>query len=390
MSLTLPKECLLIFLPAIEVLNLLPGRRAKGERPSRSLSHNAKQEEAALRLMLERREAELREAMKLRHSFTTLLHALRGDMEQFLESTDMDLSGRRRLNEAETALGEHVTGGVVQSWRTVQKKLQDALSEGPPAEETDHYKLLVQLETELAESQQLVRFQQQLLQDSVASPLPSELSDSYFLEEWERLQMSWEEFDRQRRTFEKERQAFTDAAIRLSRERCDFGRQKASLVKQMFVCDSPLFGQRASRRESSSFNYSVLGPINISGCLPFTPSSTESGNAAVPEERLPSTPELYSALGLSYHYRSVGPQRTRVSSLTHDADLQGTPLQPLPCLLFYLSILGPERSTTNLRPGSKAWTGERTRLGLPTWTGRCSSTQMMRKAAVHFISSFLT
>lgn len=38
--------------------------------------------EAALRLMLERREAELREAMKLRHSLTTLLHALRVDMEQ--------------------------------------------------------------------------------------------------------------------------------------------------------------------------------------------------------------------------------------------------------------------------------------------------------------------
>lgn len=31
--------------------------------------------------MLERREAELREAMKLRHSLTTLLHALRVDME---------------------------------------------------------------------------------------------------------------------------------------------------------------------------------------------------------------------------------------------------------------------------------------------------------------------
>lgn len=32
--------------------------------------------------MLERREAELREAMKLRHSLTTLLHALRVDMER--------------------------------------------------------------------------------------------------------------------------------------------------------------------------------------------------------------------------------------------------------------------------------------------------------------------
>lgn len=31
---------------------------------------------------MERREAELREAMKLRHSLTTLLHALRVDMEQ--------------------------------------------------------------------------------------------------------------------------------------------------------------------------------------------------------------------------------------------------------------------------------------------------------------------
>lgn len=32
--------------------------------------------------MLERREAELREAMKLRHSLTTVLHALRVDMER--------------------------------------------------------------------------------------------------------------------------------------------------------------------------------------------------------------------------------------------------------------------------------------------------------------------
>lgn len=40
-----------------------------------------RQEEAALRLVLERREAELRRAMKLRHRLTTLLHALRLNME---------------------------------------------------------------------------------------------------------------------------------------------------------------------------------------------------------------------------------------------------------------------------------------------------------------------
>lgn len=46
------------------------------------LPSTRRREEAALRLMLERREAELREAMKLRHGLTTLLHAVRVDMEQ--------------------------------------------------------------------------------------------------------------------------------------------------------------------------------------------------------------------------------------------------------------------------------------------------------------------
>lgn len=36
----------------------------------------------------------------------------------------------KTLYEAEVALGEHVTGGVVQSWRTVRRRLGDVLSEG--------------------------------------------------------------------------------------------------------------------------------------------------------------------------------------------------------------------------------------------------------------------
>lgn len=36
----------------------------------------------------------------------------------------------KRLDQAEVALGDHVTGGVVQSWRRVQKRLGDILSEG--------------------------------------------------------------------------------------------------------------------------------------------------------------------------------------------------------------------------------------------------------------------
>lgn len=35
-----------------------------------------------------------------------------------------------RLDQAEVALGDHVTGGVVQSWRQVQRRLGDVTSEG--------------------------------------------------------------------------------------------------------------------------------------------------------------------------------------------------------------------------------------------------------------------
>ncbi|KAM3622693.1 uncharacterized protein V6R79_002077 [Siganus canaliculatus] len=299
--------------PAIEVLNVPSRGRGKREPPSKSFRSAPKREEATLRVMLERREAELREAMKLRHSLTTLLHALRVDMERTLsEAADVPEEAQpepRSLDQAEVVLGEHVTGGVVQGWRHVQKRLVDLLSDGHTGVGTDHDKLLARLETDLNESQQLVRLQQQLLHDSLASPVPSELTDSYFLEEWERLQMRWVELDQQRRTFEKERQSFTDAAIRLSHERLDFEQQKASLLKRQYLCDSPLFAKGHKRRESTALNFSGLGPNSISGCLPITPSSTKSGAAAVSEihqtrVQTPSTPDLYSALNLSYSCRT--------------------------------------------------------------------------------------
>ncbi|KAM7418748.1 hypothetical protein PAMA_016055 [Pampus argenteus] len=301
--------------PSIEVLNFPPGIRGKREQSVKSFRPTAKREEATLRLMLERREAELREAMKLRHSLTTLLHALRVDMERTLSGSvdvqDKSQNEDKRLAQAEAVLGDHVTGGVVQSWKLLQKRLGVILSEGHTGVGTDHDKLLAQLETELKASQQLVKLQQQLLQDSLMSPAPSELADSYFLEEWERLQVRWAELDHQRRTFERERQSFTDAAIRLSHDRRDFEQQKAFLLKQQYLCASPQFGKGAqsnNRRESTALS---LGPTSISGCLPITPSSTETGTAAVSgsHERkvrvhTPSTPELYSALNLSYNCRA--------------------------------------------------------------------------------------
>lgn len=290
--------------PSIKVLNILPSARVKREQPPSAANNH---EDGAVRLMLERREAELREAMKLRHSLTSVLHALRCDMEQTLSelegSKDEAHYLDKRLDQAERALGDHVTGGVVQSWRKVQKRLGTFICEGPTEVGTDHDKLMAQLENELKESQQLVKLQQQLLQDSIESPVPSELTDSYFLEEWDRLQVLRAELEHQRQTFEKERQAFTDAAIRLSHERCDFEQQKASLLKQQYLCHSPVLGKetQANNKRESGLDFSGIRPLNTS--MPTTPSTAVSKREAESKVcvQTPSTPELYSALNLSYN-----------------------------------------------------------------------------------------
>ncbi|XP_061534874.1 afadin- and alpha-actinin-binding protein [Phycodurus eques] len=318
--------------PSIEVLNFPTGDRGKSAKSIKSSRSTAKQEDATMRLMLERRESELREAMKLRHSLTTLLHAVRVDMEQVRESKDKadtkvdqtetlsnsedvvegSPNGNEKLTQTEAVLGDHVTGGVVQSWKRVQQRLVDLRHEGQTGDGTDHDKLLAQLETELKESQQIVKLQQQMLQDTLVSPVLSELTDSYFLEEWERLQVRRADLKHQRQTFERERQSFTDAAIRLSRERRDFENQKHSFLKQQYLHDSPLCRKRSAscKTDCTLLDFSGLGPARMSGRVPISPSSTKSSPVTVSgcyQGRIrvvtPSTPELYAVLSLSHNCR---------------------------------------------------------------------------------------
>ncbi|XP_067114937.1 afadin- and alpha-actinin-binding protein isoform X2 [Osmerus mordax] len=303
---------------AMELLNPLPRVLGRREQPLRPARGNPRREEAALLLMLERREAELREAMKLRHGLTSLLHTLRRDMEQTIQDTDVEQEeADNGLVQSEEVLGEHVTGGVVQGWRKVQRRLEDLLIAGHTGEGTDQDKLLAQLEQELQESHQLIKTQQQLLQDSLNSPIPDTLEDCYFLEEWEGLQARRAEMEQQRRSFQRERQAFTDAAIRLGRERCEFEQQKASLVKQHYLCESPVFGKttRYNRRESTAL--SLLGSDHTSFSDSCLAASSSLGSGVTPWPRwgtargcgevrvqTPSTPELYSFLRLPFQNRS--------------------------------------------------------------------------------------
>ncbi|KAJ8363043.1 hypothetical protein SKAU_G00118740 [Synaphobranchus kaupii] len=296
--------------PSIEVLNTLP--RVPGKGTTSRVRTQGRREEDVLTVMLERREAELREAVQLKQCLTALLCSLRADMERTLQ--DCMVGGSqgpdcKRLIQSEAALGEHVTGGVVQGWNKVQKRLEEFINEGfsSVAVGTDQEKLLAQLETDLEQSKQLVRLQQQLLQDNIGTALPPSLADSYYLEEWERLQAKWVEFESQRRSFQRERQAFTDAAIRLGHERRQFEQQKATLLRQQFLCHSPFLPTSHSRRDSSSLSISGSDHMTYSSCRPETPSSLESGImpwAGQSGVQTPSTPELYSALRIPFYRRS--------------------------------------------------------------------------------------
>ncbi|KAK6300810.1 hypothetical protein J4Q44_G00289080 [Coregonus suidteri] len=240
----------------------------------------------------------------------TLLDTV-GDQEE-------DPNDDNMLVQSEESLGDHVTGGVVHGWKGVQRRLGNLLSQGHVAVGTDQDKLLAQLETELDQSQQLVKLQQHLLQDSVITPVPAALTDCYFLEEWERLQDRWAELELQKRSFQRERRAFTDAAIRLGHERCEFEQQRACVVKQQYLFDCPLWKtlQRHNSRESTVLNLSGSDHMILSGCRPATPSSAESGfmpwlgssgsrqGHSRVKVHTPSTPELYSALQLPYSCRS--------------------------------------------------------------------------------------
>lgn len=344
----------------------------------------------------------------------------------------------KRLAQAEASLGDHVTGGVVQRWRQVQRKLGDLSSEGATPSQAAWEAIFglgvcqmwqpiktvclwrcrpnrsgcwarptpgsVRIWPEgepaarqvtaaapagwrascHAASPDVVFPQHQLrswvAQDSLASPVPSELADSYFLEEWQRLQLHWAELGHQRKTFERERQSFTEAAIRLSREvrnnqgSLEVGQTaKSQQIKRLLagylhgVCSAVILNNRRHLSWSSSTwatrppwaRPEEMAQKSVStcftailyhhyedfkmcptvpgycpqmeqsrgfGCLPITPPSKSGAARGAHQEgagaQTPDTPELYSALNLSYNSRCV--RSGRQSSGDRKMDEQNT------------------------------------------------------------------
>ncbi|XP_073443467.1 uncharacterized protein [Dendrobates tinctorius] len=180
---------------------------------------------------------------------------------------------------------------------------------------TDHEKELTrlkkeveELKEELGQSRELISQQQQLLQDQLM-PLPGEgqqspLWDAYFLEEQLRLQQDRAAFEEHKLAFQDERDKFTEAAIRLGRERLQFKADQALFMKQQFLNMTPSLGTPPWKKTPP---WSALKDTpNNSSSNPKQQATVVQSCGTKPRRKLPSvdpgtpsTAELYRVLRLA-------------------------------------------------------------------------------------------
>ncbi|NXS40809.1 ADIP protein, partial [Balaeniceps rex] len=128
---------------------------------------------------------------------------------------------------------EQLTNSIRKQWRMLKNHVEKldnqvsrvhsgALNEKDVISREDHEMETEKLELEIQQCKEMIKTQQQLLQQQLMSPCDDDttllLQDCYLLEERERLQEEWRLFREQKKNFEKERRSFTEAAIRLGLE----------------------------------------------------------------------------------------------------------------------------------------------------------------------------
>ncbi|XP_069815953.1 serine/threonine-protein kinase fray2-like [Dendropsophus ebraccatus] len=233
--------------------------------------------------------------------------------------------GRARANRTGDVA---VTGSLKKQWNSLKQLVEVLEARVAQSDEThvisvtDHEKELTRLKKEVEElreeleqSRELISQQQQLLQDQLV-PQPGEgqqspMWDAYFLEEQLRLQQDRAVFEEQKMAFQDERDKFTEAAIRLGRERLQFKADQALYMKQQFLNMTPGLETPPWKKTPpwSALAGGTPGRTCSNPRKQFTPgqscgSSQRRGlNPADP--KTPSTAELYRVLRLAPPSRSM-------------------------------------------------------------------------------------
>ncbi|XP_039626460.1 afadin- and alpha-actinin-binding protein B-like isoform X2 [Polypterus senegalus] len=305
---------------SIDILN--PLARADGKRATwKTGKSESRKDQEMLRGLVLALERQLSEAVLENTELKRTMEQLK---EEDLSQTwpDCSTTGReenpkqeenmtcnKEMNQSRQEMVKNtLVGSTKKEWRSLGWQVEDmgtniqGFTCGMPFG-TDQDKEIALLRAEIEQSRQVIAFQQQLLQESVNSSnkkLPSSLRDSYVLEERERLRQQWNMFEQQKKRFEKERWTFTEAAIRLGRERKQFEEERAALLQQQFFNLTPFLDRKEASPWQRRRTFSPEPPAAEDYCnFPSnmqTPSTKME--ASVRQVSTPSTPELFCTLKL--------------------------------------------------------------------------------------------
>ncbi|KAK3568067.1 hypothetical protein QTP86_029712 [Hemibagrus guttatus] len=203
---------------------------------------------------------------------------------------------------------EQLTNSIRLQWRRLKNRMHTLDTQ--VISRRDHEEAMQGIKMELQQCTEFIHTQQQLLQQLV-SPCDEDtavlLNDGYTLEEKQRLKDEWRIFNEQKKTFERERKNFTEAAIRLGHERKAFEEDRALWLKTQFLNMTPFIERKrpATSHSQSSLNAEPEAKVvstpaasvrSVSQSVFSTPKSASVG--------LPSTAELYRTLQLRPDARS--------------------------------------------------------------------------------------
>uniref|UniRef100_A0A8B9IU28 SSX family member 2 interacting protein n=2 Tax=Amazona TaxID=12929 RepID=A0A8B9IU28_9PSIT len=272
---------------AMEVLNYVG--RADGKRGAwRTDKTEARNEEEMYKVLLSDYEQRQKQLLVENAELKKVLQQMKKEIISLLPPQKQKLKERSEdgpvLSDLEEDIGElnkenmwelscetvreQLTNSIRKQWRMLKNHVEKldnqvsrvhsgALNEKDVISREDHEMETEKLELEIQQCKEMIKTQQQLLQQQLMCPCDDDttvlLQDCYLLEERERLQEEWRLFREQRKNFEKERRSFTEAAIRLGLERKAFEEDRGTWLKQQFLSISTDYKRSENVTTPSAF-----------------------------------------------------------------------------------------------------------------------------------------
>ncbi|CDQ80895.1 unnamed protein product [Oncorhynchus mykiss] len=226
---------------------------------------------------------------------------------------------RETLDQSCEHAREQLTNSIRQQWRRLKSHMERLDSQASLVQQSQqragkelvprqiHEEEMERMRLEVQQCKDFIQTQQQLLQQQLNSPCYDDetaalLNDCYTLEEKERLKEEWRLFDEQRRNFERERENFTEAAIRLGYEKKAFEEDRASWLKNQFLNMTPFVDRK--RHSASETQHALSTSSEPDMRIPSTPArltkSRTYATFSTPKAiaGMPSTADLYHTLRL--------------------------------------------------------------------------------------------